>query len=303
VKNSLGLVLGLTAALCWGLSDFVARFASRRIGAYRALLFMQLIGFAGLSVYLLATGRFSRAAISDWHPWMLAFLAGSLNTIGSLALYFAFEVGVLTVVAPISSSYPAITVVLALLSGEHIRALNAAGLFLTLVGLILAATSFSPAPSVATPQHGSTHTWLSKGVGWAIVSLISFGIMFWFLGFHVLPFLGAGLSVWVIRLATSSMLLLAAAPSRQSIRLPSGSVWWLLVIMGLMDTTAYTANNAGLQSGPVSIITVVASLYGAVTVFLSSIFLRERLKSTQWLGVALIFTGIVLVNLQVNFSP
>ncbi len=296
MKNSLGLILGLTAALCWGLSDFVARFVSRRIGAYRALLFMQLIGFAGLSVYLLATGGFSRTAISDWHPWMLAFLAGSLNTIGSLALYFAFEFGVLTVVAPISSSYPAITVVLALLSGEHIRALNVAGLFLTLVGLVLAATSFSHAPG--TPQQqGNPHSWFSKGVGWAIVSLISFGIMFWFLGFHVLPFLGAGLSVWVIRLATCSMLLLAAAPAHQSIRPPSGSVWWLLAIMGLMDTTAYTANNAGLQSGPVSIITVVASLYGAVTVLLSSIFLRERLKATQWLGVVLIFTGIVLVNL------
>jgi len=297
VKIPLGLILGLTAALCWGLSDFIARFASRRIGAYRALLFMQLIGFAGLSVYLLADGGFSRAAISDWHPWMLAFLAGSLNTIGSLALYFAFEVGVLTVVAPISSSYPAITVVLALLSGEHIRALNAAGLFLTLVGLVLAATSFSHAPGTSGAPPPNPHSWLSKGVGWAIVSLISFGIMFWFLGFHVLPVLGAGLSVWVIRLATSSMLLLAAAPSRQSIRPPSGSVWWLLAIMGLMDTTAYTANNAGLQSGPVSIITVVASLYGAVTVFLSSIFLRERLKATQWLGVALIFAGIVLVNL------
>ena len=300
MKNSLGLVLGLTAAVCWGLSDFVARFASRRIGAYRALLFMQLIGFAGLSVYLFASGGFSRAAISDWHPWALAFLAGSLNTIGSLALYFAFEIGVLTVVAPISSSYPAITVVLALLSGEHIRALNAAGLFLTLVGLILAATSFSPVSAPGTPassQPGIPHSWFSKGVGWAIVSLVSFGIMFWFLGFYVLPVLDAGLSVWVIRLATSSMLLLAAAPSRQSIRLPSGSVWWLLVIMGLMDTTAYTANNAGLQSGPVSIITVVASLYGAVTVFLSSIFLRERLRATQWLGVVLIFAGIVLVNL------
>ncbi len=297
MKIPLGLILGLTAAVCWGLSDFIARFASRRIGAYRALLFMQLIGFAGLSAYLLASGGFSRSAISDWHPWVLAFLAGSLNTIGSLALYFAFEVGVLTVVAPISSSYPAITVVLALLSGEHIRALNAAGLFLTLVGLLLAATSFSAAPGTSASSQTNSHSWLSKGVGWAIVSLISFGIMFWFLGFHVLPFLGAGLSVWVIRLATSSMLLLAAAPAHQSVRLPSGNVWWLLAIMGLMDTTAYTANNAGLQSGPVSIITVVASLYGAVTVFLSSIFLRERLKATQWVGVALIFAGIVLVNL------
>ncbi len=297
MKYPLGPLLGLTAALCWGVSDFVARFASRRIGAYRALLFMQAVGFVVLTGYLAATGGFSRAGVFGWHPWALAFLAGALNTIGSLALYFSFEIGVLTVVAPISSSYPAITVVLALLSGEHLRVLNATGLCLTLVGLLLAATSFSPASNVTAPPHERSRAWLSKGAGWAFVSMISFGIMFWFLGFHVLPVLGAVVSVWVIRLATSSMLLLSAVPSRQSIRFPRGGVWWLLAVMGLMDTTAYVANNAGLRNGPVAIITVVASLYGAVTVLLSSVFLRERLKATQWFGVALIFCGIVLVNL------
>jgi drug/metabolite transporter (DMT)-like permease len=64
-----------------------------------------------------------------------------------------------------------------------------------------------------------------------------------------------------------------------------------------MDTTAYVANNLGLHRGPVSIVTVVASLYGAVTVLLSSLFLRERLERTQWFGIALLFTGIILVSL------
>jgi drug/metabolite transporter (DMT)-like permease len=296
VKNSLGLLLALTAALCWGVSDFVARFASCRVGAYRALLLMQVIGLAVLSVYLGATGGFLRGHVYGWHPWALALLAGVLNMIGSLALYYSFEVGVLIVVAPISSSYPAITVALALLSGERIHALRAAGLGLTLIGLVLAATSFS-ARSTIVAQQGASQLHLSKGAGWSLVSMVSFGIMFWFLGFYVLPRLGAAVAVWVIRLATSSMLLVAAAPFRQSISLPRGNVWWLLAIMGLMDTTAYVANNAGLQSGPVSIITVVASLYGAVTVLLSSLFLRERLGRTQWLGVALIFAGIIFANL------
>jgi drug/metabolite transporter (DMT)-like permease len=297
VKNSLGILLGLTAALCWGVSDFVARFASRRIGAYRALLFMQIVGFVALSAYLAATGGLSRSCGAGWHPWELAFSVGILNVLGSLALYYSFEVGVLTVVAPISSSYPAITVVLSVLSGERIRALNAAGLGLTLVGLILAAASFPTGPTaVGASQQKTPHVWLSKGVGWSLVSMVAFGIMFWFLGFYVLPVLDPALSVWAIRISTASMLLLAARPSRQSLRLPRGSVWWLLLAMGLMDTTAYVANNAGLQAGPVSILTVVASLYGAVTVLLSSLFLRERLARTQWLGVALIFAGIVLVS-------
>src|SRR5690348_12710206 len=36
------IILGLTAAVCWGTSDFCARFASRRIGAYRTLMLMQI---------------------------------------------------------------------------------------------------------------------------------------------------------------------------------------------------------------------------------------------------------------------
>jgi uncharacterized membrane protein len=64
-----------------------------------------------------------------------------------------------------------------------------------------------------------------------------------------------------------------------------------------MDTAAFIANNAGLKTGHVSVVSVLASLYGAVTVLLSWIFLRERLEHSQWLGIALIFAGIVLVSI------
>jgi len=42
---------------------------------------------------------------------------------------------------------------------------------------------------------------------------------------------------------------------------------------------------------------VLASLYGAVTVILAWIFLREKLERSQWLGIILIFAGIVLVSI------
>jgi uncharacterized membrane protein len=64
-----------------------------------------------------------------------------------------------------------------------------------------------------------------------------------------------------------------------------------------MDTAAFIANNAGLHTGQVAVVSVLASLYGAVTVLLSWIFLRERLEPSQWFGIALIFAGIVLVSL------
>ncbi|HYL69510.1 MAG TPA: DMT family transporter [Candidatus Limnocylindria bacterium] len=292
----MGIILGLAGAVCWGVADFLARFSSRRVGAYRTLLFMQAFGFVGISAYLQWTHGFTKISAHGWQPWAFGAIAGFVNMIASLALYYSFQIGVMSVVAPVSSSYPALTVMLALLSGERVQMLRGVGLAVTLVGVVLASTSFTTDKVDAPADGGHPHARLAKGVVWAIAAAVGFGFLFWFLGFHVVPVLGSVISVWMIRLTSFTVLILAAAPSRQTIKLPRGSVWWLLLGVGLLDTAAFVFNNAGLRAGQVSVVSVLASLYGAVTVVLSWIFLRERLERSQWLGIALIFAGIVLVS-------
>ena len=293
----MGIILGLTGAVCWGIADFAARFASRRVGAYRTLFFMQFFGFVALSIYLKVAGGFSHLA-PGWKPWALTIAAGLLNVIASLSLYHSFEIGVMSIVAPVSSSYPALTVALSLASGERIHALRGIGIAVTLAGVILAAMSFAPKTNdsqASSDEPSGAH--LSRGVGWAILAAIGFGLMFWFLGFHVIPLVGDAVSVWVMRLTALLSLAIFALPTRQRIRLPRGTVWWMLATVGLMDTAAFVTNNAGLHIGPVSVVSVLASLYGAVTVLLSWIFLRERLERSQWLGIVLIFAGVVCVSI------
>jgi drug/metabolite transporter (DMT)-like permease len=278
-------------------ADFVARFASQRIGAYRTTIFAQVFGFSALSAYLMWSGGISRSVAPGWHPWALAALAGVINAAGSVALYHSFQIGTMSIVAPVSSSYPALTVILALLSGEHIGGLRGMGLAVTFIGVILAATSFAPgAYHASSGNRGTLKAHFSKGVGWAIFAAVSFGFQFWYLGYFVLPLVGAAVSVWVIRLSTIVSLTLVAAPARQSIRLPRGTVWWMLAAVGLIDTSAFVANNAGLHSGQISLVTVLTSLYGAVTVLLAWVFLREGVERSQWLGIVLVFAGIVLVS-------
>jgi drug/metabolite transporter (DMT)-like permease len=258
---------------------------------------MQFFGFLALSVYLKFTGGFSHVA-PGWQPWALTVVAGLLNVTASLSLYHSFEIGVMSIVGPVSSSYPALTVALALASGERIHALRGIGMAVTLAGVILAAMSFAPKASDASASSGtSSGGYLSRGVGWAILAAVGFGLMFWFLGFHVVPLVGDAVSVWVMRLTALVSLAVFALPARQSIRPPHGGVWWMLAAVGLMDTAAFVSNNAGLHIGPVSVVSVLASLYGAVTVLLSWIFLRERLERSQWLGIVLIFVGIVCVSI------
>jgi drug/metabolite transporter (DMT)-like permease len=306
----LGITLGLTAAVCWGLADFLARFAARRVGGYRTSFFMQFFGFVGLTVFLVLTGglgQLTAGAAAGWHPWAWGILTGVLNAGCSLAFYHSLETGALSIVAPISSSYPALTLVLAMMSGEHVSAPRVVGILVTLAGVVLASTSTvsAGAPAQATagiadersglPTPHPRHE-LSRGVGWAIGASVGFGVMFWLLGFRVMPVLGGYASVWVIRLTTFCVLALAAAPARQSVSLPHGAVWWFLAGVGLLDTSAFLANNLGLKTGHVAVVTVLASLFGAVTVLLAWIFLREKLQRSQWLGIFLIFVGVVLIS-------
>jgi drug/metabolite transporter (DMT)-like permease len=303
---SLAIILGLAGAVCWGAADFAARFASRQVGAYRTLFFMQFFGFLALSVYLKFTGGFSHGIASGWQPWAMAVAAGLLNVLASLALYHSFEHGTLIIVGPVSSSYPALTVALSFLSGERIHAVRATGLAVTLLGVMLAATSFAQPKGTQTekhPEHPSatpaeqSRAHLSTGVGWAICAALGFGVLFWFLGFHVVPAVGSAMSVWVMRLTALVSLALASAPTHQTLKLPRGKVWWLLLAVGILDTAAFVLNNAGLSTGQVSVVSVLASLYGAFTVLLAWIVLRERLERSQWLGIVLIFIGIVLVSI------
>jgi drug/metabolite transporter (DMT)-like permease len=46
----------------------------------------------------------------------------------------------------------------------------------------------------------------------------------------------------------------------------------------------------------VAVITVLSSLYGAVTVGLAAIFLKEHVSHWQWAGIVTIFAGIFLIS-------
>ena len=141
------ILLGISAALGWGVADFSARFSARRIGAFRTLMLMQFFGFTALSLFLWLTGGFARSFPPGWTPWAFAVVAGLINTFAGYCLYRSFEVGLISIAGPVSSSYPALTVALAIASGERISALRGAGLALTFVGMILALSGVEVAAS------------------------------------------------------------------------------------------------------------------------------------------------------------
>ncbi len=48
--------------------------------------------------------------------------------------------------------------------------------------------------------------------------------------------------------------------------------------IGVLDTSAYVFNNFGMKLEQISVVSVLASLYGAVTVALAALILKERVS-------------------------
>lgn len=289
----MGIVFGLLTALTWGGSDFIARFATQRIGSLRTMFYMQGFGFLLLTVFLLRFHQWGHLFDgSGSQPWAWGLIAGVANAVASFALYKAFEIGKLSVVAPLSASSPALTAILSYFTGERLTLPRIIGIFCIVAGVMLVAGGEDKSGN-DDPESARRS---GQGIGWALLSAFSFGILFWMLGVRVVPRTGALAAVWLIRLigviAGILMVLIRRVPMREAL----GNTRWQLLGMAVLDTSAYIFNNHGLQLEQISVVSVLASLYGGVTVALAALFLRENISRIQWLGIAAVFLGIFLIS-------
>ena len=285
----MGVLLGLATAFAWGGADFIARFASRTIGALRIAFYLQFFGFLFLTPILLRWNAWGHLFDhSGWHPWAWGALVGVLNAVAMFALYRAFEFGKLSVVGPLSSSYPALTLVLAFFAGERLTTIRIIGAASAFAGALLVARGETSGPNPSANAE--------KGIIWAAIAAALFGVMFWLLGTRVIPATGPYATVWLMRGVAALVTLAILKVQRLPLALPEGKTAAQAAGTGLLDTGAFVLSNLSMQVEQVSVVTVLASLYAAVTVFLAAVFLRERVSSLQWFGIAAIFAGIFLIG-------
>src|SRR5262245_54441948 len=90
-SHGMGVFFGLTAALCWGVSDFMVTSVARRIGVLQALFYLQLIGLLAAGGLLL----WAPAPASTLGMWAITIAISVVNLIGTLLLYRSFAIGTL----------------------------------------------------------------------------------------------------------------------------------------------------------------------------------------------------------------
>jgi len=211
------------------------------------MLYMQACGFCLLTLVMPRLGGWGHLFDgSGWQPWAWGILAGVLNTSSTLALYRSFEIGKLSIVAPISACYPVLTMLLSALTGERLTPLRLCGLVLTILGVIFVARGEHEPDDANRGDNAAQPGKKGVGVRWALFSALCFGIMFWLLGLRVVPMLGSTPSVWLIRLTSVAATALVMLVARQSRALPLRPDMPLLLGLGMLDTSAYVFNNYGM---------------------------------------------------------
>jgi drug/metabolite transporter (DMT)-like permease len=276
-------ILGIAAALSWGVYDFLSRFPSRGVGPIPTVLYVTLFGLVLLTLWVMLDG----AAIAIVWPklWLVA-VAGVFFALATLALFAAFARGPMTVVAPIVGAYPALALLFAVVEGARPSAWQWLAVACVLAGVVIAARSGG--------HHDATGALGKRAmrivIGLALLAGVCFAIAVT-AGQIAAPIFGEIETVWLARmfgLVTIGIIYLAMSPAT-----PLPTRWLpLLALMGALDVTALAALTAAGTLPSPEFATVISSALGAITVLLAWAFLKEPVSRAQLGGIVLIFGGV-----------
>jgi len=135
------LIISLTSAFSWGVSDFLGGLTSRRLPVLGVLAVSQPVGLVliGLTVLLFGADPISA------DKFAIAALAGAASLAGLWAFYAAMAMGTVSVVAPVASLGVVVPIAVGLARGDAPAAIQLVGLVPAIAGVVI--LGYGRAPS------------------------------------------------------------------------------------------------------------------------------------------------------------
>ncbi len=245
----------------------------------------QAVGLAGAAALVLLTGEPlpPSAAIA------FGFAAGLVGLVGATSFYRVLADGRMSIGSPLVAVIGAgLPVVVALLLGERLPPSDLAGVVLGLIAVVLVSIPPRVAPHTDRGNLDRRLLGLAVLAGGALA------------GFYLLVDRSAALGAgpwWILTCARATtvgilvVVLLAMRPGRPD----TGGRWPLIVAVGLADLMGNAFFLLANAQGALSVAVVLSSLYPVTTIVLARVFLHERLRGGQLVGVAAALAGVVLI--------
>ena len=128
----------IATVICWGFWSFIPKITTRYIDPRSAIIY-EVIGGIILSIVVLASMKFQ----IQTHPKgiLLAATAGLFGFIGALLFLYAVSKGPVSIIAPLSSLYPILAVIFAIVFlNEVLTIKQGIGILFAVIAVILVST-------------------------------------------------------------------------------------------------------------------------------------------------------------------
>jgi drug/metabolite transporter (DMT)-like permease len=281
-------LLGLATALCWGSSDYLSRRQSENVGHYNTTVYMHV---TTLVILLLLIPVLNPPLHATAWPASALMAAGALNFFAFIFLYRAFHKGVVSVVAPVAYSYPAVTTVVSVVAlGIVLAATRLFAITAIILGVVLLSMRYS---ELKNYTRGNGRPTLTAGVGSAIGSAVSFGLVYVVVGYAT-PSVGYYVPVLFLRGVATLVGFLLAPAFRAGIRPTKASFSPTMIIMGALESVGFLSFNLGVSFGADSlpVVAALSGMGGAIAAAYAMVLLKERLEKNQLLGAVISVAGV-----------
>ena len=244
-----------------------------------------LIGQA-TSLVLVAAGTIVIGTpVASAHDLAWGAAGGAAGGLALVAFYRALSHGAMTVVAPITAIVSAaLPVLVGLLLGERPSGTALAGIAVACLAVALVGGAIG-----TRHQHTAFPT-----VALAVAAGIGFGFIF-----VAFARTADDSGLWPLVAARAASLPVVAAvivvtrPGRGAVR----AVVWLVLASGVLDMAANWLYLEASHRGLLSIVAVISSMYPVSTLCLAFGLDRERVSTSQAVGLACAATALALVSL------
>jgi drug/metabolite transporter (DMT)-like permease len=303
----LTVILGLSGALVFGSGDFLGGMASKRMGAFLAT---GIAGIVGLFV-LFGLIMFIPGEISSGTIWW-GLLSGVAGALAILLLYAALAIGPMSILSPLGALISAIFPVIwaLVVSQENLAWFGYVALGIGALAIVLIA--FTPEKNAVKPNL--------RGIIFASVSGLLIGVFLVIMdqvpadsGLYPLVFnrfvnIGIMFSavgiMALIRWAHRTGLLGRDGKARADLVVgETGRIDFKNGILfalgcGVLDSVGNALLLLGIQSGNLSVMSVLTAMYPAGTIILAAIVLREKITKLQLAGMVLALSAAGLLAIS-----
>ena len=283
---ALSVVFGIVAAVGWGIADFMAAVASKRLGVLRTATGFHISSSAALAVYFVIVFD---PSLLTWLHWAALGAIAVLGVLIYITFYRALTEGPVAVVSPVVSSYAIVVIALAMVfSGERLSGWQAFGAIGSIGGVMLA--SFDS-------RGISGGRLVGLGVLLAIATMLGIGIMSYVIGILSRE-LGWFFPVYIARTMTLCLFIPLTVAMRQwtlkGITLPLAIG---VAMAGIIEMGGMFAYTRGAEVGVISIVAAASITYPLIPMLGGIVLFRERLAFSQWVGLGITLAGLFVLAL------